>query len=173
MPPALTGANCTSTSGPQMCNTTRRRRGDVLYRLTYSMSRKKKMLTREKKNYLVTDECESDVFLLRLKKNQGSLLMVTRSSPLNTKPDCCFLPINSVRGAEEASCILLHTWINLLPPCNLAKQVHVAPEEPGGVFSLRSARLCPAADIVYTCRLQEQHSEAALCWHPGQNGIIK
>lgn len=30
-----------------------------------------------------------------------------------------------------------------------------------------------APDIVYTCRLKKQHSDAALRWHPGQNSIIK
>ena len=40
--------------------------------------------------------------------------MVTRSSPLHTNPNCCFLPINRVCGTEEASCHLLHTWINLV-----------------------------------------------------------
>lgn len=102
--------------------------------------------------------------------------MVTRSSPLHTNPNCCFLPISRVCGAEEASCHLLYTWINLvLQETQLPLLAHGITQTHASISNVPvywSSRLLLAADIVYSCRLKKQHSDA-LRWHPGQNGIIK
>lgn len=100
--------------------------------------------------------------------------MVTHSSLLHANFNCCFLPINRVCGAEEASCHLLHTWINLVLWQTLL------------LFTKKSHKnQCKKNPPIYRKvsvgqwsygrhHLYMQTEEAAFrCWHPGQNGIIR
>ncbi len=136
-----------------------------------------KMLTKKK---ILSPKSVKAMCFTTSKDIQGSLLMVTRSSPLPTLIPTAVssqltefvvqrrpLAICSTRGStqftEKFSCFPLHMEAHK----HTCEYTH---EAKSGHWS---SRLLPAADIVYTCRLKKQHSDAALRWHPGQNGIIK
>lgn len=151
----------------QMCNTVQKRGGGGVWCMISHMSQK--MLRKKKILSLISVKA---MCFTTSKTIWGSFLMVTHSSPLQ---HCCFLPINRVCGTEEASCHLRHTWINLV--CRENQLLPLAHGVTHASMEQRGSAGHPGSSWLLTLFIhadwRSKHLDAALCWHPGQNGIIK